>query len=102
MLRARAPAPHREFEGASWLTKRKHLLPRRKRQQCLKVTLNGHRRVDHVQGAVPAVRERAGASISGARRFVSSASRKSRASTTRTFVCLRNSWRRAARSCRGG
>jgi len=48
--------------------------------------------------AVPAVPAKAAANISVARRSASSASRKSRASTTRMFVCSRSSWRRAERS----
>ena len=48
------------------------------------------------------VAEQAAASISGARKFASSAPKKLRPSTTRTSVCSRSSWRRAAKSSHGG
>src|ERR1700739_1976181 len=96
------PRCYTRFEGALWLTKREHPRPRRKRQRHPKVTPNVHRSEDRDQGADREAREKAGASISGARRFASSASRKSRASTTKMFACSPNSWRKAARSCRGG
>jgi hypothetical protein len=47
------------------------------------------------------LRARAAASFSGARKFASSASRRSKTSTTRITAARRSSWRRAARSCRG-
>src|SRR5437868_3856681 len=86
------------YEGASWLKRLKHRPPKRQRRQ--RVTPIVHHPADHAQGADPAARAKAGASTSGAKRFASSASRKSRVSTTRTFVCSPSLWRRVGRSFR--
>ncbi len=62
----------------------------------------GERRPSSRPGGPGGGREGGGgvdASISGARRFASSASKRLKRSTTRTFVCWRSSWRKAEESC---
>src|SRR6185437_12484156 len=94
------------FEGATWLTKIDQ------HQQQLKEHHPGndpasvraiavHRAPAREDAkAVPVVR--ADGSFSAARRCASSAPRKLRRSTTKTFACSRSLWPRAARSCRAG
>src|SRR5215470_17370825 len=99
--RAWAPALHKS-EGASWLTRRKHLLLRLTRRQRRKDIANVHLPGARALAADQAARVKADASIFAARRFASFASRRLKTSTTRTCGYSRSSWQRAARSCRAG
>src|SRR5579864_6430503 len=100
--RAKVPAPH-ESEGASWRKKREQQARRnRRRHQKARAKVIVRDRAVHVRAdlVVPAG-AKAGGSISGARKSASSASRRLRTSTTRTFACSRSSLRRAERSFPG-
>src|ERR1700751_3692619 len=95
---------HNQFQGASWLTKPEQQLRVRSvlsvllRQSVLSLAVSAAGLVleVRVEGA------KAAASISGARKYASSAWRRLRRLTTRTFACWRSLWRRAGRLCHGG